>query len=149
MSGIIFKTKKVDTTFLLLYFAISLILISAAILAYVAENDVFVFIPMGGIVAAILLLQVLSQRYLKIIIKNDQLIIRYFFKVYDTPVKNVTKIRKGETMWSGLHKYGTTTKGLIIFADYANDLYITPQNEALFIETLQNINPEIKLENVI
>ena len=50
-------------------------------------------------------------------------------------------------MWSG-YKFGTTTNGLIIFTKHLNDLYITPEDEELFISELQKINPNIILEKI-
>lgn len=148
MQEIIFKTKKIDKIFLLLYLGISLFLMSVAFYTFIKEDYLFVFIPLGLIVVMLMFLSVGSQYFLKIIIKENRLVIKFIFKLYSSEIKNITKIRKGETMWSGLHKYGTTTKGLIIFANYHNDLYITPENEQLFVDTLQNINPEIKFETV-
>jgi hypothetical protein len=49
-------------------------------------------------------------------------------------------------MWSGFNKFGTATNGLIIFTKHRNDLYITPENEELFLNQLQKINPKIILE---
>lgn len=51
-------------------------------------------------------------------------------------------------MWSGFHKYGTATKGLIVFARYKDDLYISPENEELFYQKILEINPEVVIENV-
>ncbi|MBW8360522.1 MAG: PH domain-containing protein [Weeksellaceae bacterium] len=68
--------------------------------------------------------------------------------MYETDISKITKIRKGETMWSGFHKYGTATKGLIVFARYKDDLYISPENEELFYQKILEINPEVVIENV-
>jgi hypothetical protein len=51
-------------------------------------------------------------------------------------------------MWSGFNKFGTSTNGLIIFTKHLNDLYITPEEEGLFIIELQKINPNIILEKI-
>lgn len=149
MEEITFKTKKSDKVFLLLYLGISFFLLSIALYTYLVEDDLFVFLPMGIIVVLLLFLHFGSQNFLKIIIKKNRLTIKFLFKLYSVEIKNITKIRKGETMWSGFHKYGTATKGLIVFAKYHNDLYITPENETLFIESLRKINPEIIFETVI
>lgn len=148
MSEITFKSKKADPTFTALYLLIAFLLLGAAALTLVLEDTAEAFLPMGIISGFLLFLMFASQKYLYIKICGERLSVFFFFKVYSSPIKNITKIRKGETMWSGLHKYGTTTKGLIVFASYANDLYITPENEANFIECLQKINPSIKFETV-
>lgn len=51
-------------------------------------------------------------------------------------------------MWSGFHKYGTATKGLIVFTKFKDDLYITPADEELFLSTILEINPDIVFEKV-
>ena len=85
---------------------------------------------------------------MKIIIENKELKVVNFFNWYKTDISQITKIRKGETMWSGFHKYGTATKGLIIFARYKNDLYITPENEELFYQKILEQNPDVIIEKV-
>ena len=148
MEELIFKTKKSDKVFLLLYLGISFLLLSVAFYTYLVKDDLLVFLPIGIIVAMLLFLNFGSQNFFKIIIKENRLTIYFIFKLYSVDIKNITKIRKGETMWSGFHKYGTATKGLIVFAKYQNDLYITPENFPLFVKTLQKINPEIIYEEV-
>lgn len=68
--------------------------------------------------------------------------------MYKTDISKIYKVRKGETMWSGINKFGTSTNGLIIFTKHLNDLYITPENEDLFITELQKINPDIIIEKI-
>ena len=148
MQEIIFKTKKMDRVFLMLYLGIILFLLSISFYTYLEEGDYFVFLPMGLIVILMICLSFGSRFVLKIIVKDNKLTIRFLFNLYTTEIEKITKIRKGETMWSGFHKYGSGTKGLIIFAKFHNDLYITPENELLFIETLQKINPQIIFENI-
>ena len=148
MEEMIFKSKKSDKVFLLLYLGISFLLLSVALYTYLVQDEPLIFLPIGIIVAMLLFLNFSSQHFLKIIINENRLIIQFIFKLYSVEIKNITKIRKGETMWSGFHKYGTATKGLIVFAKYHNDLYITPENFPLFVETLQKINPEIIFEEV-
>lgn len=148
MEEIIFKTKKMDKVFLSLYLGISIFLLIVASYTFLIEDDIFVFLPMGIIIGLLLFLSFGTQYFLKIIIKENRLIIKLIFKIYSVDINKITKIRKGETLWSGFHKYGTATKGLIIFAKYHNDLYITPENYPLFVENLQKINPDIIVEEV-
>lgn len=68
--------------------------------------------------------------------------------MYKTDISKIYKVRKGETMWSGINKFGTSTNGLIIFTKHLNDLYITPENEDLFITELQKINLDIIIEKI-
>lgn len=115
MNKIIFKTKKIDKTFLSLYLALFIFLSGITFYTYLEKNDAKVFLPMGIIVGVILIMTIASNFCIQIIIKDNFLIVHLFFDIFKTDIRNITKIRKGETMWSGLHKYGTTTKGLIAF----------------------------------
>lgn len=147
MNDLIFKTKKIDKTFSILYFGFFLLFMIFAIYTYSVEKDIFVFL-IGFIGVIPLLLSFAASQWLKIIIRNDELIVHWFFTIYKTKIQNITKIRKGETMWSGFHKYGNTTKGLIVFSRFQNDLYITPQNEELFFQNILAIHPEVEIEKV-
>lgn len=103
---------------------------------------------MGIMVIILALLLIAAFHQLKIIIEGPLLKVYCFVKLYEADVNNITKIRKGETMWSGLHKYGTVRNGLIIFARYKNDLYITPQDEGLFYQKIAELNPNVVNEKV-
>lgn len=103
---------------------------------------------MSVIIALIGLVILTSIYHLKIIIDGKNLVINNFFNWYKVDISQITKIRKGETMWSGFHKYGSTTKGLIVFSKYKEDLYITPENEELFYQKILEINPNIIIEKV-
>jgi len=148
MEKLIFRSKKSDSIFISIYLFIILFLSIMTLISYFKEKDASVFISMGLIIALLIFFMLSGNFALKIIIENEKLIIRIFFTVYQTEIKNVTKIRKGETLWSGIHKYGTTTKGLIVFSKFKNDLYITPENEDLFFKKILEINPKITIERV-
>lgn len=148
MEKTIFKTQKFDFTFKILYFVVLLIIVGIAIVSYFEEKDPSVLFVMLPIIAFILILILSTIFKMKIIIGEEKLKIENVFTLYQTNIRDITKIRKGETMWSGFHKYGTRTKGLIIFAKKKNDLYITPENEDLFYQKILEINPEIIIEKV-
>jgi hypothetical protein len=97
------------------------------------------------IIVSILILSILK---LKINIEENLLLIKIIFTVYKTDINKIYKVRIGEIMWSGINKFGTSTNGLIIFTKHLNDLYITPENEELFLIELQKINPNIILEKI-
>ncbi|QDP84179.1 hypothetical protein FNJ88_00880 [Chryseobacterium sp. SNU WT5] len=147
MEGVIFKSKKIDKIFLILYFGFFMLMMIFTLYTYYVEQDLKVFL-LGFIGGLPLILSFAASQWLKIIVRNEELIIHWFFTLYKTKIKNITKIRKGETLWSGLHKYGTTSKGLIIFSKFKNDLYITPENEELFFQQILAINSDISIEKV-
>ncbi|SFB69421.1 PH domain-containing protein [Kaistella jeonii] len=144
----VFKSKKSDAVFISLYCFIIIFLSLMTFLSYLKQKDPFIFIPIGLLIGILLFFAVVGNFILKIIIDDQQLIIRFFFNIYKTDIKHITKIRKGETMWSGFHKYGTGTKGLIIFSKYKNELYITPENEELFYQKILEINPNVVIDKV-
>ena len=148
MESLVFKTKKIDITFSLIFGGLILFLLAITVSTFIIDNDKAVFIPMGMIMGFLFVLNFLTEKWLQIIIENNYLIVHLFFDLYKTDIKTITKIRKGETMWSGLHKYGSGAKGLIVFSKFKNDLYITPENEELFYQKILEINPEVVIEKV-
>lgn len=146
MDKTVFKTKKPDLIFIILFILIITVLGISLILLFLETEDVL-FTAIFSL-CSIIFLAIISSWKLRIVIENNHLIVHKFFTWYKADINKITKIRKGETMWSGFHKYGTATKGLIIFAKYKDDLYITPENEQLFIEKIREINPEIVFEKV-
>jgi len=144
----LFKSKKLDTTFKAMYIAIFVILIIMPIIVYIAEKEIVPFIILELLFGSILFILFLANYYLRIIIKGNYLIIKIFFVLYKADISKITKIRNGETMWSGFHRYGTTTKGLIIYTKYKDDLYITPENEEDFLKKILEINPNIIIEKI-
>jgi hypothetical protein len=144
----LFKSKKLDTTFKAMYIAIFVILIIMPIIVYIAEKEIVPFIILELLFGSILFILFLANYYLRIIINGNYLIIKIIFVLYKSDISKITKIRNGETMWSGFHRYGTTTKGLIIYTKYKDDLYITPENEEDFLKKILEINPNIIIEKI-
>jgi hypothetical protein len=144
----LFKSKKLDTTFKAMYIAIFVILIIMPIIVYIAEKEIVPFIILELLFGSILFILFLANYYLRIIINGNYLIIKIIFVLYKADISKITKIRNGETMWSGFHRYGTTTKGLIIYTKYKDDLYITPENEEDFLKKILEINPNIIIEKI-
>ena len=141
----VFKTKY-DNTFIILHLAILAAVILTAIYAYNSASDKSSFSLFLGFWIVALIFTFSSFLLLKIIIIGDKMIVQHFFSLYKLDIKTITKIKKGETMWFGLHKHGTSRKGLIISSKFKNDLYITPQNEEVFFQKLLQINPNISIE---
>jgi hypothetical protein len=144
-----FKSKKIDGIFLLMYIILFLfLLLTPILLLFEKKRAVFPLIVMESIFLIIISILVISIVKLKIRIEGNFLLIKIIFTMYKTDISKIYKVRKGETMWSGINKFGTSTNGLIIFTKHLNDLYITPENEDLFITELQKINPDIIIEKI-
>lgn len=107
-------------------------------------NWLLMFFILGGIDLIILI----NFFFIKIKIKDEDLIVSVIYNVFKINIFKITKIRIGETMWSGFYKCGTATGGLIIFSKNKNDLYITPENQDEFLEELLKINSHIIIEDV-
>ncbi|WP_379965150.1 PH domain-containing protein [Epilithonimonas sp. UC225_85] len=102
------------------------------------------FFILGGINSVLLT----NFFFIKIKIKDKELIVNIIFDIFRINIFKITKVRIGETMWSGFHKCGTAKGGLIIFSKYKNDLYITPENQDEFLKQLLEINRHIIIEDV-
>lgn len=140
----VFKTR-IDKTFISLYLIMFLLIIAMTIIAYLLPNDSSMFYFMAGFSIVALVFMASAFFLLKIIIKDEFLYVHLFYPVYKVDIRTITTITTGKTMWVGFHKHGTATRGLIISSKFKNDLYITPENESLFLQKLSEINPNIYL----
>lgn len=144
----VFRSKKMDSVFKGLYAGVFIILAGIGAISYLDDGDPMVLVVMGIVIGVVWGILISGVFKVKIIIEGDFLRIHYFFRVYETDIRDITKIRKGETMWSGFHKYGTGSKGLTVFSKFKNDLYIAPENEELFYRKILEINPHVVIEKV-
>lgn len=143
-----YKSKKINGIFKKIYIFLFLFMLLMPLLLLLTKNGLYPFIVMESIFTLIILILIVSILKLKISIQGNFLVVKIIFTLYKTDINKIYKIRKGETMWSGFNKFGTSTNGLIIFTKHRNDLYITPENEELFLDELQKINPNIILEKI-
>jgi len=140
----IFKTKY-DRVFGGLFLGIVLFLALLNLIAYFDQVEAGLVLSL--IFLPILFLMFLSGLSLKIMIVEHDLIVKILgISFYKVNIRKINKIKIGETMWSGLHKYGTSANGIIIFSKYKNDCYITPTESKQFLEALLVINPHIIIE---
>lgn len=141
-----FKSKKLQGIFLQIYIFLFSFMLLIPFLFLLEKNGIYPFIVLESIFTVIISIVIVSILQLKITIDGNFLIVKIIFTVYKTDILKIYKVRKGETMWSGFNKFGTSTNGLIIFTKHRNDLYITPENEEFFLNELQKINPNIIVE---
>jgi len=59
-------------------------------------------------------------------------------------ISEINNVIRGKTLWVGI-KPATARKGLIINYERFNEIYISPEREALFLKMLQEQNPSIKI----
>lgn len=148
MAQEIFRTRPPDFIFKLLFTISNGILLSVIIFSIIDSGSETVAMLVCAACFGIIVMRISAMNTIKIIIDGHFLIIKNVFTLYRADISQITTVRKGETMWSGFHKYGTVTKGLTVFAKGKEDLYITPQDEEKFISLLHEINANIKFELV-
>ena len=139
----VFKTK-IGKTFISLYLIMFLLIIVMTIFTYFLPNDSSMFYFMAGFSLVVLAFMASSFFFLKIIVRDEFLYVHLFYPIYKVDIRTINSVESGKTMWFGFHKYGTSTKGLIISSKFKNDLYITPENESLFLQKLSDLNPNIR-----
>ena len=139
----VFKTK-IGKTFVSLYLIMFLLIIVMTIFIYFLPNDSSMFYFMAGFSLVVLAFMASSFFFLKIIVRDEFLYVHLFYPIYKVDIRTINSVESGKTMWFGFHKYGTATKGLIISSKFKNDLYITPENESLFLQKLSELNPNIQ-----
>ena len=142
----IYKSKK-DWVYGSLFLGITLLFLLIIVASYFDTSF------SGWLILTLILLVVnsillISFFLIKIRIDGEELIVNVIFDIFKVSIFKITKIRIGETMWSGFHKCGTSVGGLIIFSKFKNDLYITPKNQDEFLKELLQINGHIVIDDV-
>lgn len=107
----------------------------------VGQNELFFFIGVFLLIYTLLLLLFFKTDYR---IENNKLFCRSGFFKKSFEVSSIRKIEKGVSLYVGW-KLGLAFRGLVIYYNKFDELYITPENESEFIETLKNLNPEIQV----
>lgn len=142
----VYKSRR-DWVYGSIFLGITLLFAVIVVLSYF-DVGFWDWILMAFIFAVISLILLINFFFIKTTIKDEELIVSVIYNVFRINIFNITKIRIGETMWSGFHKCGTATGGLIVFSKNKNDLYITPENQDEFLEELLKVNRHIVIEDV-
>ncbi|WP_289732945.1 PH domain-containing protein [uncultured Duncaniella sp.] len=95
-----------------------------------------------------LLIVVFLARYLWIkttyTIESNKLRISTPLKSLDISIGNIKKIRRGKFWVESGRNYSETYIKLRIIYDRNSYIYVSPEDEELFVDTLQAINPNIE-----
>ncbi len=77
----------------------------------------------------------------------DKEFIRYqsSFLFGKIPLKNITKIKVGTTMWVGFRP-ATSRNGIIIYYNKNKKIYISPESNTAFTETLKKVKKDLIIE---
>lgn len=142
-------TSKRDATYTIIYSLITLLLIGIILINFFDKDFTWSsWLLMVLVFGLIIMFSLIGFFFIKVKICGEKLVVNVIFDIFKIEISKFTKVRIGETMWSGFHKYGTSTKGLIIFSKDRNDLYVTPENQDEFLEQLLKINSQILIEDV-
>ena len=142
----VYKSKR-DWIYGSIFLGITLLFVGIVIASYFD-------MPFSGWLLLLLILLIVNSVLLisffliKIKIDGEELVVNVIFDIFRVSIFKITKIRIGETMWSGFHKCGTSVGGLIIFSKFNNDLYITPENQDEFLKKLLEVNSHIIIDDV-
>lgn len=142
----VYASKK-DWIYGSLFLGISLLFVWIVITSYF-DTPFSEWLMMLFILLVINSVLLISFFFIKIRIDGEELVVNVVFDIFRVSIFKITKIRIGETMWSGFNKCGTSVGGLIIFSKYKNDLYITPENQDEFLRELLEINRHIVIEDL-
>lgn len=80
----------------------------------------------------------------KYVIEDNSIRYQFGFLKGNISIEDIKLIQLGKTMWVG-KKCGLASKGIIITYNRFDEIYITPKEQERFIETLQKINPNLKI----
>ena len=62
------------------------------------------------------------------------------------PLEKITRVEAGRTMWSGTRP-ALATRGIIIHYGKYDAVYISPDDNSVFIRQLLKLNPEIRVDH--
>lgn len=139
----IYKTRK-DLLFKIVFTTTVLICIGAILPAIVKDSvkgySLLIALGINALSIVFLILIYFKTYY----ILNDQ-----FLKYQSGPffgkvkIDKITRVDFGKTQWVGLRRYGLAQRGLIIYFNNYDDLYISPELPEQFIEQLLSYNDKI------
>jgi hypothetical protein len=139
----IYKTRK-DLLFKTVIISTILVCIGTTVRVLVDDSiKVNSLLIVGGINA--LSIVFLTLIYFKTYYTLNNQFLRYQSGPFFGKVKidKITRVDFGKTQWVGLRRYGLAQKGLIIYFNNYDDLYISPEHPEKFIEQMLSYNDKI------
>ena len=140
-----FVSRK-DKFFTIILASVCALMLGVIILAFVEKTDLVGQIVVVSTSALVILLLVWLYFGTSYELNNRFLIYRSGPMKGRISVESIREIIRGETMWVGI-KPATARNGLIIKYSSYDDVYISPEQETLFLEKLIEQNPAIKIIN--
>lgn len=140
-----FRSRK-DTTFKLITAGYSLlfaILFGESFLYVSFSEDYFIVFDIIILILWILVLWSFFDTSYKF--RKNKLIYRSGPRFGTIELDSIDKLLVGKTAWSG-KRYATARKGLVIYYENDNQIYISPKTNDSFVEYITKLNPSIEVE---
>lgn len=130
----LFKTKK-DFTFLFVFLFVFLLYMVITIFSIVYEKDYSVIWLFSGVLTflAFLFFSIYKTTYFRL--DEDYLFCRSLVFTKRIPYSLIRKVEKQKGIYAGL-KFSTAWKGLVVHYNKFDEILISPENDELFIEKL-------------
>ncbi|MBM3451720.1 MAG: hypothetical protein FJX84_01110 [Bacteroidetes bacterium] len=130
----LFNTKK-DFTLIFVFLFIFILLSSISLFSILFENDKSLLWPFFGLVSfiALLFISILKTTYFRL--DEDVLFCKSLIFTKKIFYSSIRKVEKQKGIYAGL-KFSTAWRGLVIHYNKFDELLISPEDEEIFIEKL-------------
>lgn len=137
--------NRVDWTFMI----IPILLVSGAIFILIGKIESLNFGELLGwfffsLLPALPIFLLAFKRKGRYEIKDNYLHYNMIYPKGRINISTITKIDANTTKWAGL-KAGTSLTGIIIYYNAFDELFISPENQDVFLKMLKEKNPGIEI----
>lgn len=127
--------------------ALALILVSfvAGLIQMKVDNESTTSLVLFSIVMSVVMLflfTLIPTTYYEI--QEDHLYCRTSFFKKKLSINSIRKIDVGNSLYAGM-KMSLALKGIIVYFNKYDEIYISPENQEEFVQQLVKINPQIEL----
>ena len=139
----LFKTKK-DYTFLLVFLFVFLLYTCISIFIIIYENDYSVigaFIVILTLLAG-LLISIYKTTFFRL--DENYLFCKSLIFTKKIPYSSIRKVEKQQGIYAGI-KFSTAWKGLVVHYNKYDELLISPDNEEIFLEKINEQMEAIRI----
>lgn len=130
----LFNTKK-DFTLIFVFLFIFILLSSVFLFSILFENDNSLLWPFFGLVSFIVLLFISIFKTTYFRLDKDVLFCKSLIFTKKIFYSSIRKVEKQKGIYAGL-KFSTAWRGLVIHYNKFDELLISPEDEEIFIEKL-------------
>lgn len=130
----LFNTKK-DFTLIFVFLFIFILLSSISLFSILFENDKSLLWPFFGLVSFIALLFISISKTTYFRLDEDVLFCKSLIFTKKIFYSSIRKVEKQKGIYAGL-KFSTAWRGLVIHYNKFDELLISPEDEEIFIEKL-------------